>query len=249
MIAQSRYLSESGGAHAIINVSRSLSSSACRRGGWSSCKTPSALTGLSPCERTPALASHRLVRHVWSKGWDSRESRPQPRFPAPRHRPLPHLLPLAITPPGEGRPCQPKDCPYPPDFTRLLLFGAPWSYPGHGLLGGNHSVVISRLFARQDIGQGAERLGSCSALCATAARMTRTRLCTARAPGKMWVKVSSSECLGAQPSSCGRNRTRGCSGSSTRRRAFFKVHVASCHFIHRTAARGPVMIRHGLKLG
>ena len=192
---------------------------------------------------------HRLVRHVWSKGWDRRKSRPQPRFPAPRHRPLPHLLPLAITPPGEGRPCQPKDCPYPPDFTRLLLFGAPWSYPGHGLLGGNHSVVISRLFARQDIGQGAERLGSCSALCATAARMTRTRLCTARAPGKMWVKVSSSECPGAQPSSCGRNRTRGCSGSSTRRRAFFKVHVASCHFIHRTAARGPVMIRHGLKLG
>ena len=61
---------------------------------------------------------HRLARHVWSKGWDRRESRPQPRFPAPRHRPLPHLLPLAITPPGEGRPCQPQDCPYPPDFTR-----------------------------------------------------------------------------------------------------------------------------------
>ena len=90
---------------------------------------------------------HRLARHVWSKGWDRRKSRPQPRFPAPRHRPLPHLLPLAITPPGEGRPCQPKDCPYPPDFTRLLLFGAPWSYPGHGLLGGNHSVVIGLGYA------------------------------------------------------------------------------------------------------
>ena len=90
---------------------------------------------------------HRLVRHVWSKGWDRRKSRPQPRFPAPRHRPLPHLLPLAITPPGEGRPCQPQDCPYPPDFTRLLLFGAPWSYPGHGLLGGNHSVVIGLGYA------------------------------------------------------------------------------------------------------
>ena len=90
---------------------------------------------------------HRLVRHVWSKGWDSRESRPQRRFPAPRHRSLPHFLPLAITPPGEGRPCQPHDCPYPPDFTRLLLFGAPWSYPGHGLLGGNHSVVIGLGYA------------------------------------------------------------------------------------------------------
>ena len=37
-------------------------------------------------------------------------------------------------------------------------------------------------------------------LCATAARTTRTRLCTARAPGRMWVNVSSSECPRAQPS-------------------------------------------------
>ena len=58
--------------------------------------------------RRPGRARGRPPRR--RRGAYRWESRPRPRLPAPRHRPLSHPLPSATTPRGGGRPCQLQDC-------------------------------------------------------------------------------------------------------------------------------------------